>query len=169
MAVSAAAVIDSHRLFQTSLSPGEITALVLSSPASGRAVFEALSEPSPYRACIESIVAYLGRGDEETFLQARGSLDQAIRAELVPWESYLLRISRLSLSHIRRLATARVLRAYENLFPAGYLGRLVSESPMLLPSQYEALIKHGILEPGCNSVIALLLLRVKLCWVSWCS
>ncbi len=155
MAVSAAAVIDSHQLFQGALSPGEITALVLSSPASGRAVFEALSEPSAYRACVESVVSYLGGADEETFLQAISSLDQAIRAELAPWESYLLRLSRLSLSHIRRLATARVLQDYETLFPSGYLGRLVSESPMLLPSQYEALIKQDILEPGCNSVIAL--------------
>ena len=65
-----------------------------------------------------------------------------MRTELAPWESYLLRISRLSLSHIRRLATVRVLRDYENLFPAGYLGRLVSGvthvAPVSIRGPYQA-------------------------------
>ena len=83
------------------------------------------------------------------------SLQEALYEEPDAWGSYLLRLSRLSLAHAGRLATAKVLGADESRFPLGYLDRLVSDSPLLLPSQYEAIIEHGVLESDQNLLITL--------------
>ena len=154
-AVSANAVIDSHRLLDSDLTEGELTALALSSPAISRQVFLRLESGTAYRACVESVVGYLATGSRERIEAAQDSLELAIRNEDSSWESYLLRLSRLSLSHLRRLATANVLGPFETQLPTGYLSRLVDDSPMLLPSQYESVTEHEVLNPDRNLLIAL--------------
>ena len=153
--VSATAVINGHRLLDADLTPGELTALALSSPVLGREVFSTLPERSKHRICIESVVDFLARGNDEQFNAAVRMLEEATQEELGAWEGYLLRLSRLSLAHAGRLSVAKVLRRYESRFPHGYLDRLVSDSPMLLPSQYEAVIEHGVLTPDRNLLITL--------------
>ena len=154
-AVSAAAVIRSHHLLSSDLSPGELTALALSSPSLSREVFPMLPMGSKYRTCIENLAAFLARGTDELLTMVVKALEDATREEVGTWEGYLLRISRLSLAHAGRLAVAKVLARDESKFPDGYLDRLVSDSPMLLPSQYEAINEHGVLDPDRNLLIAL--------------
>ena len=154
-AVSASAVINSHSLLDSELTPGELTALALSSPALSRRVFPTLPERSPHRTCIESLTAFLTTGAEEKFDAASRALAKATQEEFSAWEGYLLRVSRLCLAHTGRLATAKVLRQDESKFPEGYLHRLVDDSPMLLPSQYEAINEHGALASDRNILIAL--------------
>lgn len=153
--VSANAVIQSHRLLESELSPGELTALALSSPVVSSTAYTKLPIGSPYRACIENLTGFLAKGDEEYLAGATEALTEAMREETGAWESYLLRLSRLSLSHARRLSTARVLGQHENSFPRGYLDKLVADSAMLLPSQFEALTKYGLLDADKNLLVAL--------------
>ena len=154
-AVSATAVIDAHRLLRTEMSGGELVALALSSPTIAREVFRRLPTGSSYQACIESVLAFLARGDEQQLDTARAALQKATFEEPDAWEGYLLRLSRLSLAHMGRLSTVKVLRPYEYLFPHGYLQRLVDDSPLLLPSQYEALTTKGVATSDRNLLIAL--------------
>ena len=154
-AVSSTAIIRGHRLLDSDLSPGELAALALSSPVLSREIFPKLPEGSKYRTCIENVTAFLARGDDEQFAAATKALQEASQEELGPWEGYLLRLSRLSLAHAGRLAAAKVLRPDESRFPRGYLDRLVADSPMLLPSQYEAINEHGVLASDRNLLIAL--------------
>ena len=137
--VSAIAVIRGHRLLDSDLSTGELAALALSAPTLAREVFPKLPTGSSYRFCIENLVAYLVNADETLLNSAALSLEEATQQESSPWESSLLRLCRVSLAHTRRLATAKVLQEYTSRFPKGYLERLVDDSPMLLPSQYEAI------------------------------
>ena len=153
--VSATAVIRRHRLLDADLTPSELVALALSSPGLSREVFPTLPEGSRHRACIESIVAFLARGDDKDVTAASDALEGAMREEFGAWEGYLLRLSRLSLLHARRLSVARMLLRDDTRFPNGYLDRLVSDSPVLLPSQYEAIMKPGFLAPDQNLLIAL--------------
>ena len=154
-AVSATAVIRGHRLLESDLTPGELVALALSSPELSREVFPKLPERSKNRACVESVVAFLARGDEVQLNSAALALQEATLEEPGAWEGYLLRLSRLSLAHTGRLATSKVLRPDESKFPRGYVDRLVADSPMLLPSQYEAIKEHGVLAPEQNLLVAL--------------
>ena len=154
-AVSAAAVIDGHRLLDSDLSPSELTALALSSPTLTGQVFKRLPEGSRHRACVENVSALLAMGGEEHFGRAAEVLQEITYEESGSWESYLLRLSGLSLAHAGRLATAKVLAPNKLGFPIGYLDRLVSDSPLLLPSQYEAIIEHGVLESDRNLLITL--------------
>ena len=154
-AVSATAVIRGHRLLESGLSPGELTALALSSPIHSRTVLPELPEGTTYRACVENVTAFLSSGSKEHFRAASTLLQEATYEELEAWEGYLLRLSKLSLSHAGRLATASVLGPYDSSFPTGYLDRLVADSPLLLPSQYEAIKEHGVLVPGENLLITL--------------
>ena len=154
-AVSATAAIRGHHLLDSDLSPSELTALALSSPVLSREVVPGLPVGSKHKACIENVVAFLAKGGEEQFSMAATLLQEATYEETGAWESYLLRLSRLSLAHAGRLATAKVLGPYDSRFPLGYLDRLVSDSPLLLPSQYEAIIKHGVLAPDQNLLITL--------------
>ena len=58
------------------------------------------------------------------------------------------------LGHI--IVTCRVsLGPHANRFPSGYMNRLVADSPILLPSQYEAINEHGVLAPDRNLLISL--------------
>ena len=154
-AVSATAVIRSHGLLDSDLSAGELAALALSSPVLSREVFPRLPEGSKYRTCIENVTAFLARGDEEQLSAAAEALEEATREEPGAWEGYLLRLSRLALAHAGRLAVAKVLGPNELRFPHGYLDRLIGDSPMLLPSQYEAINEHGVLASDRNLLIAL--------------
>ena len=154
-AVSATAVIRGHRLLDSDLSPSELVALALSSPGLSREVFPRLPEGSRHRTCIENVTAFLARGGEEQFGAAAWALEEATREEFSAWEGYLLRLSRHSLAHAGRLAVAKVLGRDESRFPHGYLDRLASDSPMLLPSQYEAINEHGVLTSDRNLLIAL--------------
>ena len=154
-AVSATAVIHGHHLLDSDLSPGELTALALSSPMVSRQVLPLLPVGSKHRACIENVAAFLARGGKAQFSSAARSLQEATYEEVGPWESYLLRLSRLSLEHAGRLATAKVLGPHDSRLPFGYLDRLVSDSPLLLPSQYEAIVGHGVLAPDQNLLITL--------------
>ena len=154
-AVSAKAVIEGHQLFQSELSPGELTALALSSPPLSGNVLSGLPSGSSYRACVESLTAFLATGGETEFDMTAKALADSIRAEGGSWEGYLLRLSRLSLAHARRLSTRRVLRTYENGFPQDYLGNLADDNPMLLPSQYTAITNNGLLEQGRHVLVAL--------------
>ena len=154
-AVSARAVILGHQLLRSGLSPGELTALALSSPPLSGNVLPELPSGSPYRACVENLSAFLATGGDKEFDMAAKALSDSIRAEGGSWEGYLLRLSRLSLAHARRLSTRRVLHAYENRFPADYLGNLADDNPMLLPSQYTAITKNGLLEHGRHVLVAL--------------
>ena len=154
-AVSAAAVIRNHQLLYSGLSPSELATIALSSPGLSREVYPFLPPDSKQRTCIENVTAYLATGADERLDVAARALDESIQEEANPWEGYLLRLSRLSLAHARRLAVAKVLEEQAHLFPSGYLNRLVDDSPMLLPSQYEAITKHGILSFDRNILIAL--------------
>lgn len=154
-AVSATAVIRRHGLLNSDLSPGELTSLALSSPILCREILPWLTDGSEHRTCVEHVAAFLGKGEEAQFRAADNRLQQLIYDEPGAWESYLLRLSRLSLAHVDRLATVKVLAPYRTSFPVGYLERLAADSPMLLPSQYEAVIDRGILEPDRNLLITL--------------
>ena len=154
-AVSATAVIRGHDLINADLSPGELAALALSSPMFSREVFPRLPYGSKYRSCIENLAAFLAKGQDEQIRMAAEELNEASREEPDPWVGYLLRLSRLSLVHAGRLAVAKVLAPHESNLPEGYLDRLVSDSPMLLPSQYEAINEHEIFVPDRNLLIAL--------------
>ena len=154
-AVSATAVIHSHRLLDSELSPSELTALAISSPILSRKVLPRLPAESKYRACIENVAAFLARGGDVQFSTATKLLQEATYEEPGVWESYLLRLSRLALAHAGRLATAKVLGAYESRFPLGYLDGLVAESPLLLPSQYEAINKYKVVAHDENLLITL--------------
>lgn len=154
-AVSATSIVRNHRLLDSDLGPGELTTLAISSPILSRDVLPRLPAGSAHRTCIENVAAFLARGAEEQFSKASRSLQEAAFEEPGAWESYLLRLSSLSLAHVGKLATARVLMSEEARFPRGYLDRLVDDSPLLLPSQYEAITEHGILRPDENLLIAL--------------
>ena len=154
-AVSATAVIHNHHLLDSDLSPSELTTLALSSPVLSRELLPRLPVGSNYRTCIENVAAFLARGGEEQFSSAATSLQEATYEEPGAWEGYLLRLGRGSLIHMRQLATARVLRSEEKRFPQGYLDRLIADSPLLLPSQYEAITEHGVLTPDENLLITL--------------
>ena len=108
-AVSAAAVIRSHRLLDSDLSPGELMALAISSPALSREVFLKLPAGSIQRTCIENVTTFLASGDESQLGAAAEGLERAIREEPNPWDGYLLRLSRLCLAHAGRLSVAKVL------------------------------------------------------------
>ena len=154
-AVSATAVIRGHNLPDSDLSPSELTALALSSPVLSREVLPRLPAESKYKACIENVTAFLARGGEDQFRAATKLLQEATYEETGAWESYLLRLSRLSLAHAGRLATAKVLGPSDSRFPRGYLDQLVADSPLLLPSQYEAISEHGVLSSDQNLLITL--------------
>ena len=154
-AVSASAVINGHKLLDKHLTPGEITALALSSPNLCRSLSERLPEGSKHRRCIENIAVFLATGREELLDEARKSLDEALWEEVGAWEGYLLRLSRLSLAHIGRLSVARILGLGDSSFPPGYVDRLVSDSPILLPSQYEAITEYDVVAPERNLLISL--------------
>ena len=82
-------------------------------------------------------------------------LKEATEQEWDPWSSYLLRLSRLSIEHVARLSTIKVLKPHRDIFPEGYLERLVDDAPMLLPSQYEAVKNNGILDRERNTLVSL--------------
>ena len=120
-----------------------------------REVYLRLPEGSKHRSCVESVTAYLGGGQRAQLSAASAALREASDEERDPWDGYLLRVSYLSLAHVGRLAVAGVLRQYDTMFPSGYIDRLISDSPMLLPSQFEAISKHGLLTNQENLLIAL--------------
>ena len=153
--VSATATIREHRLLRSELTEGELTALALSSPAFSGEIFPKLPQDSVHRTCIENVAAFLINGDDGELEAAKDALKLATEKEPDPWDGYLLRMSRLTMAHIARLSTIRVLKHAENRFPSGYLDRLVSDNPMLLPSQYEAVTAHGIVSPGRNMLVSL--------------
>ena len=154
-AVSATAVVESHDLLNTDLSPGELTALSLSTPVIGRKILPRLPANSKPKTCIENLVAFLASGDEKQFITAKKLLQEVIYDELGAWEGYLLRLSRLSLEHAGRLSTAKVLGPHDSKFPNGYLDKLVAHSPLLLPSQFDAIKKHGVLASNKNLLVTL--------------
>ena len=154
-AVSATAIIRGHPLLNSDLSAGELVALALSSPIVGREVYTRLPIGSKHRTCIGNVLAFLARGDVEEINAATRVLQEVIYEEPGAWESYLLRLSRLSLAHAGRLAAIRVLGSKESIFPRGYLDRLVADSPLLLPSQYQAVTESGVLSTDQNVLIAL--------------
>ena len=154
-AVSASAMIRSHRLLESELSPGELAALALSSPELCGVILSRLPGGSKYRTCIENVTAFMALGHEGPLTGAAKALEEATYQEQDIWEGYLLRLSRISLMHVGRLATARVLRPVESKFPRQYIDRLVHDSPMLLPSQYEAINEHGVLDPDRNLLVSL--------------
>ena len=153
--VSAAAVIRGHDLLASDLGLSELLALALSSPTLSHQVVTRLPSTSMHRACIESLVAFLASGKDEELNTTAEVLQELTYNEIGAWESYLLRLSRFSLAHVGRLATARVLGPEERRFPRDYLDRLISDSPLLLPSQYEAITEHGVLTPDENLLITL--------------
>ena len=153
--VSATATIKEHDLLASDLTPGELTALALSSPTFSGVIFPKLPVGSNQRICIEHISAFLRNGNDREIESASNALKLANEQEPDPWDSYLLRMIRLTLAHVARLSTIRVLKYAENRFPNAYLDRLVSDNPMLLPSQYEAITRHGILNRGRNLLVSL--------------
>ena len=153
--VSATATIREHNLLMADLTPGELTALALSSPTFSREIFPRLPAGSIHRTCIENIAAFLINGNDRELEAASIALQHATEQEPDPWDGYLLRMSRLTLAHVARLSTIRVLKHAENRFPNAYLDRLVSDNPMLLPSQYEAVTYHGILNRARNLLVSL--------------
>ena len=154
-AVSARAVINAHNLLSLDLSPGEITSLALSSPDLCRSLSDRLPQRSKHRRCLESMAVFLATGKEDLFEEAREALNEALWEEVGAWEGYLLRLSRLSMAHIRRLAVTNVLGLDDSRFPPGYVDRLISDSPTLLPSQYEAITEYGVVAPDRNLLISL--------------
>jgi len=153
--VSAAAVIDSHKLLEFDLSPSELVALTFSSPTASRDVFTKLPRLSKHRLCVENLLSFLVTGGQKQFDMTASTLQELAIEEADVWGSYLLRLCRLSLEHLGRLATAKVLHAYESRFPKGYLDRLVSDSPVLLPAQYEAVANNDILASDENLLVTL--------------
>ena len=153
--VSSTAVIRGHGLLSSNLTHGELTALAMSSPVLSREVFLRLPEGSKHRTCVENVAAFLATGDQEQFNSATAALREATLEEPGAWEGYLLRLSRLSLAHANQLATAKVLGQDGPIFPREYLSRLVDDSPMLLPPQYEAIKEHGVLSQDRNLLITL--------------
>ena len=153
--VSATAVVESHDLLNSDLSPGELTALALSSPVIGRKVLPRLPANSKPKICLENFLAFLASGDEKQFITAKKLLQEVIYEEFGAWEGYLLRLSRLSLAHAGRLSTAIVLGPHDSKFPKGYLDKLVAHSPLLLPSQFDAIKKHGVLASNKNLLVTL--------------
>ena len=154
-AVSASAVIEAHSLLDLELSPGELTAIALSSPELCRRLFTRLPRESNHQVCVENVTAFLAIGREELIENARVALDAAIWEESSPWDSYLLRLSRLSLAHIGRLAVSKVLSEHQSCFPSSFLDLLISDSPTLLPSQFEAIKGFGVVEPERNLLVTL--------------
>ncbi len=153
--VSAAAVIKNHHLLDSNLSPGELTALALCSPILSREILPRLPAGLKHKDCIENITAFLATGDESQFETATKLLQEIAFDEAAAWEGYLLRNSRLSLAHVRQLATVKVLEAHKSRFPPGYFGQLVDESPLLLPPQFEAINEQGVIDPTKNLLITL--------------
>lgn len=154
-AVSAAATIESHRLLESHLSPGELVSLALSSPVHSSKIFPELGRDSAYRSCVEYVASFLASGDSHEVSAAAETLDEIIRDDPSSWEGYLLRLSRLSLLHAGRLATAKVLRPFESDLPLHYVDRLTEDSPLLLPPQYQAITQQGILSRSHNLLITL--------------
>ena len=154
-AVSAMAVIRSHGLLEAGLTPDELTALALSAPALSREIFTKLPEGSPQRSCVENIAAFLATGRDEEIKTAQSMLTNATIQARDDWEGSLLRLSRLSLAHLERLSTMRVLKPHRERFPEGYLDRLASDAPTLLPSQYEAIESQNILDQARNLLVSL--------------
>ena len=66
-AVSARTVILGHQLLRSGLSPGELTALALSSPPLSGNVLPELPSGSSYRACVENLSAFLATGGDKEF------------------------------------------------------------------------------------------------------
>lgn len=153
--VSATAVIRNRRLLNTDLSAGELVALSLSSPVLVQETLPILPTGSKHKSCIENVAFFLATGDEEFFKRATKLLQEITYEETNVWEGYLLRISRLTLAHVGQLATAKVLGPYKSKFPIGYLELLVKGSPLLLPSQYEAINKHDVFSHDENLLITL--------------
>ena len=153
--VSSHAVIDNQRLLELDLSPGELTALAVNSPKLCRILFRRLPEGTPYRKCVENLTTFLVSGDDRHFEIAAAELRRASYEENNPWEGYLLRLCRLSIHHVRNLSVARVLAEYEDILPEGYVDKLVEDSPLLLPSQYEAIANESIFATDRNLLITL--------------
>ena len=153
--ISAQAVIQEHDVLNAELTHGELLALALSSPGMSRTIYPMLSTGSAHHRCVEHLLGYLATGDQREFDLTAVALIDAIRQEASPWEGSLLRLSRLSLVHVRRLSVARILNRYRDRFPTEYVDKLVAESPVFLPSQYEALREPGILSHDRNLLIAL--------------
>ena len=153
--VSATATIREHDLLTSDRTPGELTALALSSPNFSGEIFPNLPAGSTHRTCIENIAAFLINGNDYELEAASSALKLAAEQEPDPWDAYLLRLSRLTLAHVERLSTIRVLKHAEYRFPNAYLDRLVSDNPMLLPSQYEAVMEYGILNRDQNLLVSL--------------
>ena len=153
--VSSKAVIDTHGLMDANLTPGELTALVISCPSLSRETFLKFGGGTPYRECLEAVVEFLATGADGAFERANDALEQAIEGCPSGWEAYLLELSRFSMAHLGRLSAAKVLGQYVDRLPTGYLGGLVADSPLLLPSQYEAVVEQGVLDPERNLLIAL--------------
>ena len=154
-AVSATAVIQGNNLLESGLSPGELTALALSSPPLSGSILQSLPRGSSYQTCVEHLAAFLSSGSDNEFEMTSQALAELIREEAGSWEGYLLELNRLSLTHARRLSTRRVLLPYRNRFAEGYLDRLADDNPMLLPSQYAAVSKNEVLEQGQHALVVL--------------
>ena len=153
--VSATATIREHNLLASELTMGELTALAVSSPAFSGEIFSRLTPNSIHRTCIENVASFLINGNEKELETARSALKLATEQEPDPWDGYLLRMSRLTLAHVGRLSTAKVLKYAEDRFPYTYLDSLASDNTMLLPSQYEAIMSYGILDKDRNLLVSL--------------
>ncbi len=153
--VSSHAVIDSQRLLQMDLTPGELTAIAVNSPKLCRVLYRQLPEGTPHRRCLEGLTMFLVSGNDCHFDNAAEELRQASYEENNPWEGYLLRLCRLSMHHLRNLSVARVLGPHADNLPEGYLDKLVEDSPLLLPSQYEAIDNEVIFATDRNLLITL--------------
>ena len=153
--VSSQAVIDSNGLLQLDLTHGELTAIAVNSPKLSRVLYRRLPEGTTKRRCLESLTTFLVSGDEHDFDDASEQLRQASFEEISPWEGYLLRLCRLSMYHIRKLSVSRVLGPHSHKLPDGYLDKLVEDSPVLLPSQYEAIDKAAMFGTDSNLLITL--------------
>ena len=101
------------------------------------------------------MASFLINGNERELEAARSALKLATEQEPDPWDGYLLRMSRLTLAHVGRLSTAKVLKYAEDRFPNAYLDRLVSDNTMLLPSQFEAVTSSGLLDNNRNLLVSL--------------
>ena len=154
-AVSATAVIQNHNLLDFDLSQGELTTLALSSPTLIPNILPRLHEETKHKECIENIERFLETGGEVQHDIATQLLQEATYEETEVWEGYVLRMSRLSLVHIGRLATAKVMKSYKSEFPTGYLDRLIKSVPLLLPSQYKAVNKQKVVASDQNLLITL--------------
>lgn len=153
--VSAGAVISNHRLLYVGLNPCELTAVALSSPSLAREVIGLLPFQTVYRECVENVISYLVDGLAVHLDAARDALMRATVDAGVGWEGYLLRLSQVSLGHISRLSVSAALGDYRSVFPRGYVDSLIDDSPMLLPPQYEAVKRRGILDRNENLIVTL--------------